>query len=97
MGDRRASSSASWLSEGSQRGQGQCSAQSRVVTMHLIVQELLVFLVVPAAIEVPASVWGGERDAYLLCSQWLPFSAYQDTSIFTYLEFSGRYEHATKM
>jgi hypothetical protein len=59
MGDRRASSSASWLSEGSQRGQGQCSAQSRVVTMHLIVQELLVFLVVPAAIEVPASVWGG--------------------------------------
>ena len=24
MGDRRASSSASWLSEGSQRGQGQC-------------------------------------------------------------------------
>ena len=35
------------------------SAQSRVATLHLIVHELLVFLVVPEAIEVPASVRGG--------------------------------------
>jgi hypothetical protein len=34
------------------------SAQSRVATLHLIVQELLVLLVVPAAIEAPTSVRG---------------------------------------
>jgi hypothetical protein len=35
------------------------SAQSRVATLHLIIYELLVFLVVSVAIEVPASVRGG--------------------------------------
>jgi hypothetical protein len=35
------------------------SAQSRVTTLHLIIHELLVFLVVSVAIEVPASVRGG--------------------------------------
>ena len=42
--------------------------------MHLIVQELLVFLVVPAAIEVPALVLGGSartQDANLELGFWV--------------------------
>jgi hypothetical protein len=35
------------------------SAQSQVATLHHIVHELLVFLVVPVAIEAPASIDGG--------------------------------------
>ena len=44
------------------------SAQSRVATLHLIPHELPVFLVVPVAIEVPASARsGGARFGIWVC------------------------------
>jgi hypothetical protein len=47
------------------------SAQSRVATLHLVVHELLVFLVVLVAIEMPASVtaeaFGGGTKGWRSC------------------------------